>query len=63
MIGEEIDVGLEDGMDISENGGEVEQKILNTSDLGRVHDPVQSLSQSKSVKKNPKNDLLIQAVG
>ena len=65
VIGEEIDVGLEDGVDTSENCGEVERrwKILNNSDLGQAHDPVLSLSQGKSVKENPKSDLLTQAVG
>ena len=65
VIGEDIDVGLEDGVETSENCGDVERnrKILNNSDLGRVHDPVLSLSRSKSVKKSPKNGLLTQAVG
>ena len=65
VIGEEIDVGSEDGVETSENCGDVErsQKILNNSDLGQAHDPVQSLSQGESVKKNPKSGLLNQAVG
>ena len=64
VIGEEIDVGSDDGVDKSENCGEVERsrKILNNSSLGQAHDPVQSLSRSKSVKKDPKNDLLSRAV-
>ena len=64
VIGDEIDEGCEDGEERLENCGEVERrrKILNTSDLGRAHDPVLSLSQGKPVKKNPKNDLLTQAV-
>ena len=65
VMGEDIDVGLEDGVETSENCGEVERnrKILNTSDLGRAHDPVLSLSRGKSVKKSPKSGLLNQAVG
>ena len=65
MIGDGVDEGWEDGVEISENCGEVEHrwKILNSSSLGQVHDPVLSLRQGKSVKENPKNDLLTQAVG
>ena len=65
VIGEEIEDGLDDGVDRSENCGEVERsrKILNNSSWGRAHDPVQSLSFKKPVKKSPKNDLLIRAVG
>ena len=65
VMGEDIDVGLDDGVEMSENCGDVEcnRKILNTSDLGWAHNPVLSLSRSKSVKKNPKNGLLNQAVG
>ena len=65
MIGEEIDVGSDDGVDRSENCGEVERrwKILNNSSWGWAHNPVQSLSRGESVKKSPKNDLLTQAVG
>ena len=65
VIGEEIDDGCEDGVERLENCGEVERrrKILNTSDLGRARNPVLSLSQGKSVKGNPKSDLLTQAVG
>ena len=65
IMGEEIEDGLDDGVERSENCGEVEQrqKILNTSDLGRAHDPVLSLSRSKPVKKSPKSSLLTQAVG
>ena len=46
VIGEDIDVGSDDGVDKSENCGEVERsrKILNNSSWGRAHDPVQSLS-------------------
>ena len=46
VIGEEIDVGLEEGVETSENCGEMERnrKILNNSDWGRAHDPVLSLS-------------------
>ena len=64
MIGEEMDDGCEDGVERSENCRDVEwrQKILNTSDLGWAHNPVLSLSQGKSVKENPKNNLLNQAV-
>ena len=65
VIGEEIDVGSEEGVETSENCGEVERrrKILNNSDLGRAHDPVLSLSRGESVKEDPKNDLLSRAVG
>ena len=65
VIGEEIDVGSEDGVETSENCGEVERrrKILNNSSWGRVHDPVLSLSFSKPEKESPKNDLLSRAVG
>ena len=65
VIGDGVERLLEEGVEISENCGEVErrQKILNNSDLGQAHDPVLSLSQGKSVKENPKSDLLIQAVG
>ena len=60
VIGEDMVVALEDGVEISENCGEVERrrKILNNSDLGRAHDPVLSLSRGESVKEDPKNDLL-----
>ena len=53
VMGEDMEVVLEEDVEILENCSEVErkQKILNTSDLGRVHNPVLSLSQSKSVKK------------
>ena len=53
VIGEEIEDGLDDGVDRSENCGEVERsrKILNNSSWGRAHDPVLSLSRSESVKK------------
>ena len=65
VIGEDIDEGLEDGVERSENCGDVERrrKILNNSDLGQAHDPVLSLSQGKSEKENPKSGLLNQAVG
>ena len=45
VIGEDIEVGLDDGVERSENCGDVERrrKILNTSDLGRTHNPVLSL--------------------
>ena len=64
VIGEEIDDGCDDGVERSENCGEVERsrKILNTSDLGQAHNPVLSLSRGKSVKRDPKSDLLTQAV-
>ena len=65
VIGEDMEVSLEEGVEMSENCGDVERrrKILNTSDLGQVRDPVLSLSRSKSVKENPKSGLLNQAVG
>ena len=65
VIGEDMVVSLEEGVEMSENCGEVERrrKILNNSDLGRAHDPVLSLSQGESVKEDPKNGLLTQAVG
>ena len=65
VIGEETEDGSDDGVERSENCGEVERsrKILNNSSLGRAHDPVLSLSFGESVKKSPKNDLLIRAVG
>ena len=65
VIGEDIEVVLEEGVEMSENCGDVERrrKILNNSSWGRAHDPVLSLSQGKSVKENPKSDLLTQAVG
>ena len=65
IMGEEMDVSCEDSVERSENCGDAErrQKILNTSDLGQAHDPVLSLSRGKSVKENPKSDLLTQAVG
>ena len=46
VMGEDIEEGLDDGVERSENCGEVERsrKILNTSDLGWAHDPVLSLS-------------------
>ena len=46
VMGEEMDDGLDDGVERSENCRDVEhnQKILNNSDLGQAHDPVQSLS-------------------
>ena len=64
VIGEDMEDGLDDGVERSENCGEVERrwKILNNSDLGRAHNPVLSLSRGKSVKKSPKNNLLTQAV-
>ena len=64
VMGDDMEVSLEEGVEMSENCGKVErrQKILNNSDLGRAHDPVLSLSRGKSVKKSPKSDLLIQAV-
>ena len=64
VIGEDIDEGLDDGVERSENGGEVEQrrKFLNTSDLRWAHDPVLSLSRGKSEKESPKSGLLNQAV-
>ena len=39
-------VALEEGVEISENCGDVDcnRKILNNSDLGQAHDPVLSLS-------------------
>ena len=45
-MGEEMVVALEEGVETSENCGEVgrSQKILNNSSWERVHDPVQSLS-------------------
>ena len=65
VIGEEMDVGSDDGVERSENCGDVEwrRKILNNSSWGRAHDPVQSLSFGKSEKESPKNDLLSRAVG
>ena len=65
VIGEDIDEGLDDSVKRSENCGEVERrwKILNTSDLGRAHDPVLSLSRGESVKESPKDNLLSRAVG
>ena len=65
VIGDDMVVALEEGVEISENCGEVgrRRKILNNSSWGRAHDPVLSLSQSESVKKNPKSGLLNQAVG
>ena len=46
VIGEDIEVSLEEGVEISENCGDVERnrKILNNSSWGQAHDPVQSLS-------------------
>ena len=46
VIGEDIEVGSEEGVETSENCGDVEhnRKILNNSSWGRAHDPVQSLS-------------------
>ena len=65
MMGEDIDDGCDDGVERSENCGEVEHrwKIPNTSSLEQVHDPVLSLSQGESIKEDPKNNLLTQAVG
>ena len=65
VIGEEIEVGSEEGVETSENCGDVERnrKILNNSSWGRAHDPVLSLSRGESVKEDPKNDLLSRAVG
>ena len=53
VMGEDMVVALEEGVETSENCGEVERsrKILNTSDLERAHDPVLFLSRGKSVKK------------
>ena len=64
VIGDGVNVGLDEGMEILENCGDVEhsQKMLNNSSWGQVHDPVLSLSQGESVKENPKSDLLNQAV-
>ena len=52
VMGEDIEVGSDDGVETSENCGDVERnrKILNNSDLGRAHDPVLSLSRGESVK-------------
>ena len=60
VIGEDIDVGSDDGVEMLENCGKVERnrKILNNSNLGRAHDPVLSLSRGKSEKENPKSNLL-----
>ena len=53
VIGDGVDVGLDEGVEISENCGDVERnrKILNNSSWGWAHDPVLSLSRSESVKK------------
>ena len=61
----DVDIVIGDSVEmLSENCSEMEHrwKMLNTSSLGQVHDPVLSLSQGKSVKENPKNDLLSQVV-
>ena len=65
VMGEDMEVSLEEGVEMSENCGDVERrrKILNNSSWGRAHDPVQSLSFGKSEKESPKSDLLIRAVG
>ena len=65
MIGDGVEVGLDEGVEISENCGDVgrNRKILNNSSWGRAHDPVLSLSFGESEKESPKSDLLIQAVG
>ena len=46
VMGEDMEVALEEGVEMSENCGEVghNRKILNNSSWGRAHDPVQSLS-------------------
>ena len=62
-MGEDMEVSLEEGVEMSENCGDVERKILNNSSWGRAHDPVQSLSFGKPEKENPKSGLLNQAVG
>ena len=53
MIDDGVDVGLDDGVEISKNCGEVDRRweILNNSCWGRAHDPVLSLSGGESVKK------------
>ena len=65
VIGEDMEVALDEGVDTSENCGEVgrRRKILNNSSWGRVHDPVLSLSFGKPKKESPKSGLLNQAVG
>ena len=52
VMGDGVEVGLDDGVEMSENCGDVERnwKILNNSSWGRAHNPVQSLSLKKSVK-------------
>ena len=46
VIGDGVDVELDEGVEISENCRDVEhnRKILNNSSWGQAHDPVQSLS-------------------
>ena len=60
-----MEMELEDSVDMLENCREVEckWKILNNSSWEWVHGPVLFLSRDKSVKEDPKNDLLSQAVG
>ena len=65
VMGEDMEVSLEEGVEMSENCGDVERrrKILNNSSWGRAHDPVLSLSFGKPKKESPKSGLLNQAVG
>ena len=52
-IGDGIETGLNEGVEMLENCGEVEwrRKILNNSSWGRAHDPVLSLGRGESVKR------------